>query len=402
MMHRSRSYGSLESHGSSLSLKAKYHKVGRPLVHDSCQQGRDFDHRRSSFAKQILRKWRSKHREAFTLKTMMPYVLIPVWAAVLIAFDVRLGVDVMFPNEGLALFTGLLSFLLALRCNQAYERWNEGRRLWGTMTHQCICFTNQMNNWAANEAVRTRALRFTIAFPVAVKQTLRNQSMKKRELKEILYPGEVTKFNTYEGWMPLFAIYVMRRCISLSNEAGTMSDAAVTSCDAVIRGLVEGMSDMIRIRNSPVPIVYASLLSLLKWTYLLLMPMAMADKLEWATVPVALLVGILYNGLSNNASALEDPFGEDLTQLNLELFCRIIEQQCTCIAALGGEDKSLDEDDPRDAFSYNTPDIEGIGEPDGNDEREAAKRPSWVLGMDDEEDSIMTQALLRQSSHLTR
>ncbi|MFO0851106.1 MAG: bestrophin family ion channel [Gemmataceae bacterium] len=72
-----------------------------------------------------------------------------------------------------------------------------------------------------------------------------------------------------------------------------------------------------RIKTSPIPLSYRSLLRHGLLLYLLSTPWLIADQLGWATVPVMTLMTYFLLGIELTAEEVEEPFGRDGDDLAL-------------------------------------------------------------------------------------
>jgi ion channel-forming bestrophin family protein len=79
-----------------------------------------------------------------------------------------------------------------------------------------------------------------------------------------------------------------------------------------------------RIANTPIPIAYSIAISQITWTYILILPFQVYEKLKVITIPATLLAAYIILGLSMIGSQIENPFGLGVNDLPLETFCRQI------------------------------------------------------------------------------
>ncbi|MCA9795776.1 MAG: hypothetical protein KC910_28405, partial [Candidatus Eremiobacteraeota bacterium] len=82
--------------------------------------------------------------------------------------------DILLPAGGQALFGAALSILLVLRTNSAYDRWWEGRKLWGALTNECRNLAVKLKTMAdVDPAELALARGWLAAFPPCLRDHLR-------------------------------------------------------------------------------------------------------------------------------------------------------------------------------------------------------------------------------------
>jgi len=79
-----------------------------------------------------------------------------------------------------------------------------------------------------------------------------------------------------------------------------------------------------RILTTPIPSAYAIHLKHATWLYLLILPWQLIGTLKYLAIPVTSLVAYLFLGLLHIGEQIENPFGYDRQDLNLDFFCHNI------------------------------------------------------------------------------
>jgi putative membrane protein len=175
----------------------------------------------------------------------------------------------------------VLGLLLVFRTNTAYERFWEGRKLWGTMVNTSRNLARQL--WVAIAAKtledrenKITALRLLVAFAVATKLNLRQQSVNP-ELEALMPPARYFKLKALGG------------------------------CE--------------RILKTPIPMAYAIHLKQLLLLYCLSLPFQMVSQLGWWTGPMVALISFTLFGIEEIGIEIENPFGCDRNDLPLDSIC---------------------------------------------------------------------------------
>jgi hypothetical protein len=76
-----------------------------------------------------------------------------------------------------------------------------------------------------------------------------------------------------------------------------------------------------RILNTPLPLAYRIVISQITWLYVLSLPFQLYGKLNWKMIPATLAAAYIILGLALIGSHVENPFGYDVNDLPLDMFC---------------------------------------------------------------------------------
>jgi putative membrane protein len=88
-----------------------------------------------------------------------------------------------------------------------------------------------------------------------------------------------------------------------------------------LNALIDVMSNLERIRDSPVPIAYTIHLKQTLTLYLLSLPFQLVGVMQYSTIIVVAIASFTLLGLEAIGHEIENPFGYDLNDLHLEAFC---------------------------------------------------------------------------------
>lgn len=222
--------------------------------------------------------------------------------------------DILLPAGGQALFGAALSVLLVLRTNSAYDRWWEGRKLWGQLTNECRNLAVKLRVMADVEpAELALARRWLAAFPACLRDHLR-QGVSDETLSRL--PEPVAEGQSHvPGFVSSRLLALVRRW----RDQGKLHRLDHHLIDRHISALLDICGGCERIRNTPLPLSHRALIPQLLVVYLVLAPVGM-DTNPWNLVLVA-GVGYFLIGLELVAEDIEEPFGLDLDDLPLDRLC---------------------------------------------------------------------------------
>ncbi|CAM9348221.1 unnamed protein product [Choristocarpus tenellus] len=225
----------------------------------------------------------------------------------------------------------ILSFLIVFRTSKSIQRWYEGRTLWGKLSFSCIDLTQQSSIWIEDDILAQRIMQQSVAFAYAVKQHLRNEILHKNHLEGLVHPSEVNRINAQTTDAPLYCADVIRKCIM----EGLTKHPQPSGQQAIARGIDSNISsmtccfaDLTRIKSCPQPAAYRTFLHFFIMFYLLLLPVESHSLIGYWIIPEVLFTSYLMLGLQLTASELEDPFGYDHHDIDVEELWQTIRKQC--------------------------------------------------------------------------
>lgn len=217
-----------------------------------------------------------------------------------------------------------LGLLLVFRTNASYDRFWEGRKLWGGMVNECRNLARQANTTltAAPELQRQLIL-WTASFPYAAMSVLRGTRTLAPSSTR-LQPAEVNAVLAAQH-LPLAVASKISQTIVAARDQQVLNDYLVPMFDQNVNLLIDYIGACERIHRTPIPFAYMVHLRRALILYCFTLPFALVDPLRWWTVPGTFLVAFIFFGIEEIGVEIEDPFGYDENDLPLERFCQTIE-----------------------------------------------------------------------------
>jgi ion channel-forming bestrophin family protein len=251
--------------------------------------------------------------------------------AVCVAWSVAVVALVKFGSEGLAIPTTIhalvgvaIGLLLVFRTNVSYDRYWEGRRMWGNI----INASRDLGRGAAvhladDPARRDAVLGWTAAFAHAVMEHLQDRSGIGPVARR-LPPDRVAEVEAARS-VPLAAATRIGVELRSARDAGLISDIILAHLDLDVRQLIDALGACERIKRSPMPFAYVVHLRRVLLIYCMTLPFGLVRDFGWGTVIDTLLVTYVFFGVEEIGVQIENPFGTDPNDLPLERFCATIE-----------------------------------------------------------------------------
>ncbi|KAF3996571.1 bestrophin family protein [Glaciimonas immobilis] len=226
-----------------------------------------------------------------------------------------------------------IAIFLGFRNNAAYDRFWEGRKLWGELVHRSRSLSRQCQSLiaypepaAANLGladIRVRMIYRAIAFAHALRHHLRD-SKADNELKDLLVQPEWQQIGKSSN-KPDFLMRRMGLDLRLCLNEGRIDPCLVGQIDATLSSMASAAAACERIKGTPIPFSYTLLLHRTAYIYCFLLPFGLVDSIGFMTPFVVVIVAYTFFGLDALGDELEEPFGTEANDLPLNTICRTIE-----------------------------------------------------------------------------
>lgn len=233
------------------------------------------------------------------------------------------------PITAHSLLGAALSFLLVLRTNSSYDRFWEGRKLWGGIVNETRNLARlACVHLAADKPLRNDVVRWTIAFGYSSMHRLRSTP----GLDEMT--ARLGKDAATAGAADHVPLEVGRRITALLRQAqqrGLVSDYVMTDIDHNVQLLIDYLGGCERIHRTPLPFAYMVHLRRAIIVYTFTLPFALYKDFGWVTIVVTFLVAYLFYGIEEIGVTIEDPFEKEENDLPLEQMCATIDRNLSAL-----------------------------------------------------------------------
>ena len=222
---------------------------------------------------------------------------------------------------------GVLSLILVLRSTAGYERWWEGRKLWGGIVNQSRnLVVTALTLGPADPGWRGQLARWVAAFAHIVRRSLRGE----RELPEVaaLVGEEEAGRIAAANHMPSAAALEIGLLLRRGCDEHGLSGFALLEMERQRATLIDHLGGCERILKSPLPVVYAITIRRFIAGFLITLPFALLHKTEkdWLVPVITMVVAYVLLGLDRIAVELQNPFSPArIGHLPLDDICATIE-----------------------------------------------------------------------------
>ena len=258
--------------------------------------------------------------------------LCVAWSAGVVAFHKHVH-DVSMPSLLHTLMGVALGMLLVFRTSSSYDRFWEGRKLWGGIVNETRnLIRGAVVHLKDDPALLARLTRWTAAFPWAAMHGLRGTDGLGPQAHEL--PAAEAK-DAMDAQSTVLAVAVnLTRCLREARDKGLISDIILASLDQNIQQLVDYIGGCERIRKTPMPFAYAVHLRRALVLYCFTLPFAMVETFGWTTVVDVLIIAYTFFGIEEIGVEIEGPFGHDDNDLPLEDICETIHKNLYALAGI--------------------------------------------------------------------
>jgi putative membrane protein len=251
-------------------------------------------------------------------------------AVILLAREFIPGVaDVLKPFRplGHTLIGVALGLLIVFRNNCSYDRYWEGRKLWGGIVNAS---RNLVREAAAFVGDATGLAGLVAAYPLALKQHLRGL----KDLDEVrpLVPPAVFDHAASTANPPSVLAYYMSVWVREQTTAGRLDPVTAQALEGHVRTFLDNQGGCERILRTPIPFAYAVHIKQLLMLYLVSLPFILVGELGWVAIPAACAIAFGLLGIEEAGVEIEDPFGDDPNDLPLEAICATIGRDAQALA----------------------------------------------------------------------
>lgn len=259
-----------------------------------------------------------------------------------------------FDEMDVRMIGSLFVFSLVFRFNQCYNRWWQGRMLWGEIIQNCLDFSRKTTLWVRDKEFSDRLNRYIVVFPYAAKAQLRGLSLTDETEsgqslvdRGFLTQAELEFLRENPCWEPEFFLDLMRATVAkiilaqwdrepdeqvlILPHSNRIHDRLFPPMDKAIYDLGNSIGEGVSVRSAGLPRSYDTVHYVFFWIYFLLAPMAEAATIGWLAPVVLGFSSCIIMTLMDMGTAMVDPFGTDLVDLPIERFCETIEAQVLTI-----------------------------------------------------------------------
>nr|WP_293833149.1 bestrophin family ion channel [uncultured Arsenicibacter sp.] len=261
--------------------------------------------------------------KADTVRKLMPYMFVMgiyslgISYLIIDIWELRDTSDLRNISLMHSLLGFVISMLLVFRTNTAYDRWWEGRRLWGSLVNNSRNLALKINTLIPEKHVNERNFyRFMIPnFAFALKNHLRSYFLAAEFTETNLF--KLYDLRQHDHIPNQIAGAIMAQTVDLQRR-GILLPEHLLFLNPELQSLMDVCGACERIRKTPIPYSYSAFLKKFIIFYCITLPLGYVFSLHYLVIPFVIFIFYVLASLEVIAEEIEDPFGTDSNDLPLD------------------------------------------------------------------------------------
>ncbi len=250
------------------------------------------------------------------VKTLMPFLLIMIIYTAILTFLIEDYFELDFHSTTVvhSLLGIVLGLFLVFRVNSAYDRWYEGRKLWGLLLNNSRNLASKLNAMISVENKKDREFfqQMIPAFAFALKEHLR-KGVKIKHLG--ISDKEINKQLENKEHIPNAITSILYQRLNQLLADGKLTPNQFLVLDKEMKEFSDILGGCERIKNTPIPYSYSMFIKKFIFTYTVTLPLAFISEFHYITIPIVIFVFFILVSVELIAEEIEEPFGGDTNDL---------------------------------------------------------------------------------------
>ena len=206
----------------------------------------------------------------------------------------------------------VISLLLVFRTNTAYDRWWEGRKLWGALVNNSRNLAIKLRVMLHDENDRAYFRKLIPGYASILSKHLTNVETSKQ-----LYDDADLEIDHHKHKPNQLAKMLFQKINDLYDQKKITGDQLI-----ILNNEIMSFTDICgaceRIKNTPIPYSYSAFIKKFIFFYVMTLPFGYVFSLGYYSIPVVIFIFYVLASLELIAEEIEDPFGFDANDLPIE------------------------------------------------------------------------------------
>lgn len=254
-------------------------------------------------------------QKADTFRTLLPIMFaIAIYSGIIGYLEVEYWklTDKSYVKN-ITLMHGMLGFVISLllvfRTNTAYDRWWEGRKMWGALVNNSRNFAIKLSVILTDEKDLAYFRKLIPSYA-----SILNKHLKDEETGKQLFDDVDLEIDHHKHKPNQVAKMLFQKINDLYDSKKITGDQLLILNDEV-KSFTDICGACERIKNTPIPYSYSAFLKKFIFFYVLTLPFGYAISLGYLVIPVVVFIFYVLASLELIAEEIEDPFGTDENDL---------------------------------------------------------------------------------------
>lgn len=272
--------------------------------------------------------------QSYSFKMLFPAICaLGAYTGLLCYLDLELKLFQLKSTTVLHSLLGfVISMLLVFRTNTAYDRWWEGRKLWGDLVNNSRNFMLKLSSLIPSEHLtdRARINSLVINYVFALKHHLRDET-NFSQFRPVV--GLNLDSLSLAKHIPNKIAQLIYNALSELKNKAILSDTQLLFLNEEVRSFTNIVGACERIRSTPIPYSYSMFIKKFIFLYTVTLPLGLVEDFRWVTIPMVIFVFYAFASLELIAEEIEDPFGNEENDLPTDDIALKIQENLLEIAA---------------------------------------------------------------------
>lgn len=224
------------------------------------------------------------------------------------------------------LFGIALAIFLGFRNTVSYDRFWEGRKLWGALLNDTRSLARQSHTLIDGDDYHKQRTHFIVMLTALV-HALKHQLRKTNADLDMnrLLGNSYDKKIQIAVFKPIVILKELGLWINKAKNDGKLDSITQVAFDENLNKLSDIIGGCERIASTPIPYTYSILLHRTVYIYCFLLPFGFGESMLWTLPFVIVFIAYTFVALEAIADELEDPFGIEPNDLALDAMAAMIE-----------------------------------------------------------------------------
>ena len=265
-------------------------------------------------------------------RLIVPQVLLFIFSFLIYFYQTHIATEPVPLNPSVFAILGISLAIFHGFCNNAaYDRFWEGRKLWGTLVWLSRNIARQVLTLPnVSMAEKQAFIRHQIAFVHSLRQQLRGED-NTANLQRLLTVEEQQAV-VGQNFIALRLTQIMGQMLANWQAEQKIDVWQWQSLDNTLGEIAHIQAGCERINNTPIPYAYFVLLHRTVYLYCFMLPFGLGNAIGWVTPFVVSFVGYTFMALNEIVDEISEPFGTGENELPLGMMCDTIETQLAMLS----------------------------------------------------------------------
>ena len=269
---------------------------------------------------------------SYLKRLIVPQVLLFIFSFLIYFYQTHIATEPVPLNPSVFAILGISLAIFHGFCNNAaYDRFWEGRKLWGTLVWLSRNIARQVLTLPnVSMAEKQAFIRHQIAFVHSLRQQLRGED-NTANLQRLLTVEEQQAV-VGQDFIALRLTQIMGQMLANWQAEQKIDVWQWQSLDNTLGEIAHIQAGCERINNTPIPYAYFVLLHRTVYLYCFMLPFGLGNAIGWVTPFVVSFVGYTFMALNEIVDEISEPFGTGENELPLGMMCDTIETQLAMLS----------------------------------------------------------------------